>query len=671
MEPWESKRLVPLLPAQPVPGSTNPSESESRSPTNEPSLPSYRSRKRVLVAVACEGCRRKKAKCDGRKPTCSRCSFKSEACSYEPPPVPVAVKKKYDSLIIENQQYRELFDAIQKKPDCEAQEIFNRLRASNQPLNVLESIRQAEVLLPNPTANTWTDDPRLKRLDEKALESSVIQVPAKPWTAIVGDGLISELITDFFTWDNSYMFPVLDRVIFVDEMKADDASNAQWCSALLVNAICAKRCLIVERAKQFGVMTGQNLTERFLAEAKAHLDREQDQASVPTVQALLLMYLTMTVMGRDRDAQVYRLTAYEKLEQLHLEERYQSAKNNVPPRTHEMLLISKTLWGIFLLESRIAYFYNQPSAIPPPSIPKPFLSIITFAHKGNADVLDRPWNVSSDLIPRVPGALAVSCSLAELLYEIMHYLTTSKDTSGSEGDIHNKRVFYSRLQQLKHGMPQELVLEYNLTPVTCFLRMDENMIAYTLLQRISLDTPFGVPYNLTAKDLCIQHCRHDVEVIESYIQKWSVDLHIVYQLYISMQILVPMLQYPVVQDLFVRGCFMMHLSTGSIKLSGILLQAIQAFAWATNKPIPEAAHPCLAGWTQETFEKDFPISFALPSSKELRELLASDGAVEEGSEWYLGTLIEKWAINSMDISDVEISQFTKDDRVDLSRRNTP
>lgn len=153
------------------------------------------------------------------------------------------MQKKYDILLVENQQYRELFDAINKKPECEAQEIFNRLRSSDQPLAVLESMKQAEALLPKPSTNTWDSDPRLAFFDQKAFESSVIQVPAKPWTIVAGDGIVSELITDFFTWDNSYMFPVLDRVTFVDEMRAGDDTEVKWCSPLLVNAICAKRCV--------------------------------------------------------------------------------------------------------------------------------------------------------------------------------------------------------------------------------------------------------------------------------------------------------------------------------------------------------------------------------------------------------------------------------------------
>ena len=176
--------------------------------------------------------------------------------------------------------------------------------------------------------------------------------------------------------------------------------------------------------------------------------------------------------------------------------------------------------------------------------------------------------------------------------------------------------------------------------------MDENEIAYTLLQGIPLNTPFGAPYNLTVKDICIQHCQYDTDIIESYIQKWPIDSLIAHQLYISMQVLVPILDDPVAQDLFIRDCLMAHLSTCNIRLSGILLQAIQAFAWAIKKSIPEAARPYLEGWTQELVEGDLPISFALPQHEGIEKLLAADVTVDGYTSGQLSTLIERWALLS-------------------------
>jgi hypothetical protein len=180
--------------------------------------------------------------------------------------------------------------------------------------------------------------------------------------------------------------------------------------------------------------------------------------------------------------------------------------------------------------------------------------------------------------------------------------------------------------------------------------MDENLILYTLFRDMPVETPFGVPYNSTVKDLCIQHCRHDTEIIGSFIKKWPANLMLAHQLYISMETLVPIIDDTAAQDLFTRNSRMAQLSSSSLRLSGVLIQAIQAFVWAMDKSIPEPARQYLDGWTQETVEKDLPISFALPPREEVKEVLASDGDEQECSIWNLGTLIEKWAMLSKEES---------------------
>ncbi|RGP81054.1 hypothetical protein FLONG3_843 [Fusarium longipes] len=95
-----------------------------------------------------------------------------ETCLYETPPVPVAVKKKCETLMLENQQYRELFNAIHERPDCEAQEIFNRIRTSNEPFSVLEAVKQAEVLLPDPVSSSQSDEATQASVPSLRYESS-------------------------------------------------------------------------------------------------------------------------------------------------------------------------------------------------------------------------------------------------------------------------------------------------------------------------------------------------------------------------------------------------------------------------------------------------------------------------------------------------------------------
>jgi hypothetical protein len=92
------------------------------------------------------------------------------------------------------------------------------------------------------------------------------------------------------------------------------------------------------------------MVEQFLDECDALIAKEHSRPSIPMLQALLIMYLTRTLMGRDKAATGYRTAAYEMLNRLDLEHRYSQARDANPPRTKEMNLVSKTLWGMFILE---------------------------------------------------------------------------------------------------------------------------------------------------------------------------------------------------------------------------------------------------------------------------------------------------------------------------------
>lgn len=144
---------------------------------------------------------------------------------------------------MENTRYHELFILLRSKPVGESDEIFRRIRASSEPLSVLDAIKHAELLLPNPGSNERLGNPQLTRLDNNCLHNSPIKVHARPLTTIVDDGLVSDLITNLFIWDGMYAFPSIALDAFLEDMAAGDIKKAKWCSPLLVNAICALRCV--------------------------------------------------------------------------------------------------------------------------------------------------------------------------------------------------------------------------------------------------------------------------------------------------------------------------------------------------------------------------------------------------------------------------------------------
>jgi hypothetical protein len=160
----------------------------------------------------------------------------------------LALKRKCDLLQDENDRLRELFDLLRKKSKPEAQDILSRIRNSEDPLAVWRSIKDAELLLPwseaasGPGSNQ-TRDPRLQKIEAEALAESFVKVKAGPWTAVAGDGIVSDLISSFFTWDNTFRFSFIDRDCFLQDMACGEPEKARYCSPFLVNAMCAFRCV--------------------------------------------------------------------------------------------------------------------------------------------------------------------------------------------------------------------------------------------------------------------------------------------------------------------------------------------------------------------------------------------------------------------------------------------
>lgn len=165
-------------------------------------------------------------------------------CIYDPDEgeaSTLALKRKLGALRQENLRYRDLLGILRSRTDAEAFEILTRIRAAEHPLSVLDAIREAEIILPGPSFSGETNDGELAALDKEAWEHSDIRVPARPWTTVAGDGLVSELLSSYFMWENAYFFPAIDREAFTYQMLGGDVKNWSWCTPFLVNSICAHR----------------------------------------------------------------------------------------------------------------------------------------------------------------------------------------------------------------------------------------------------------------------------------------------------------------------------------------------------------------------------------------------------------------------------------------------
>lgn len=128
---------------------------------------------------------------------------------------------------------------------------------------------------------------------------NVISVPAQPWTKLTNDdALVSHLMTVFLNYNNVY-WRYVEEDIFVRSMQRGRPD--EFCSPLLVNAICAMACLSSEHSAAF--LRPDDLMSRgehFHKEALRLWILEREKASVTNIQALIIMYMGAGFRGKDK-----------------------------------------------------------------------------------------------------------------------------------------------------------------------------------------------------------------------------------------------------------------------------------------------------------------------------------------------------------------------------------
>lgn len=171
-------------------------------------------------------------------------------CEYDVEPDTsrsISMKRKNESLQGELDQLRQLLEYIRTRSEVESMEIYRRVRVAVDPLDVVELLRGGDLLLqhgvPDGSAGSETPASGLGNLDISAMDNSSIKVRARPWTKLAGDGLVSELVSSFFAYDNGFYLAFVDQECFLDDMQSGDIENSEFCSPLLVHAICALRCV--------------------------------------------------------------------------------------------------------------------------------------------------------------------------------------------------------------------------------------------------------------------------------------------------------------------------------------------------------------------------------------------------------------------------------------------
>ncbi|KAG5801408.1 hypothetical protein H9Q74_013280 [Fusarium xylarioides] len=130
------RQLLPIPSSENSPPNSQPSGSSStpRSSSDEPLK-----RQRIGTQLACNSCRKKKIRCDGRKPMCEACRRRGEKepCAYAETRSPGQTSK-------ETEQILGLFDVLKTAPEAQAIDILRVVR-SHADLDTAVSIIQPRI----------------------------------------------------------------------------------------------------------------------------------------------------------------------------------------------------------------------------------------------------------------------------------------------------------------------------------------------------------------------------------------------------------------------------------------------------------------------------------------------------------------------------------------------
>ncbi|KAJ9129810.1 hypothetical protein NKR23_g12454 [Pleurostoma richardsiae] len=131
----------PLLPA--------PASSKSAYAAPAPGLNLVLS-KRPRASAACEPCRKKKVKCDGRRPICGHCRRRGYECDYRTDPTEThgaAHRRKSIQLERKCDMYEELLGVLRTGEETEVMELLRRIRAGHSVEHIIAAIREGRLLL--------------------------------------------------------------------------------------------------------------------------------------------------------------------------------------------------------------------------------------------------------------------------------------------------------------------------------------------------------------------------------------------------------------------------------------------------------------------------------------------------------------------------------------------
>ncbi|PHH65848.1 hypothetical protein CDD81_1217 [Ophiocordyceps australis] len=406
----KSRRLLPRW---------SPSSSKGSASANPGSNTTATRPKRRTVIAACNQCRRKKAKCDAERPSCTRCQHKELDCVYETDRAEThnrARCRKLAQLSGSSDFNGELVRILRTKDDRDAAAIHQRLKAGESTESIVGIIRDGDLLIQcalrpesrlqyqlpymstmpdflltaenpylgsmlyNRTVNSGTNtNPKLGTLADQfykmydipyraaeLIEPRIDRVKASEWTTITtSDELVRILLKTYFQFELAY-HNFFHHDYFMEDLVA---GRKRYCSSLLLNAVLSGACyglLSLPRRSEF--WNPQSLGYQFLAEAKRLWELERGEAyKITTIQAGAVLSICCNMNGADKVGNYYLYQSIAMAEDLGLfSQRFESQSPKL------RAVYATTAWSLFSWQALHKFhFFEAPHLDRPPAIELP------------------------------------------------------------------------------------------------------------------------------------------------------------------------------------------------------------------------------------------------------------------------------------------------------------
>lgn len=270
--------------------------------------------------------------CDGAKPACKRCTVRRipNECHYEP-----HAKTAKEQMVREIQRLQKKNESLEEEKDNLGEKndwiemIMSSLKEDGQGTEIIRRLKQGET---HQAIAEWLGRPltsvtNLSEFSELQLTEAIEEYPRRLvhnqdpryWTNVTMNvGLIKHLIVLYLTWIHP-VHMLFDENHFVTSFKG---CSDTYCSAGLVNAICAMSChLLSPDPDNLSVTPAaiKSLRDQFLKEARANM-KDADHKKMTAIQTYAVMFLTEMGSGCSQSATGYLRAAAESLAGKHYTE---------------------------------------------------------------------------------------------------------------------------------------------------------------------------------------------------------------------------------------------------------------------------------------------------------------------------------------------------------------